>query len=159
MHRLFGCWLSCTVIWLGNNVKHRFIHIYKMLAVWKSGHGSVLRLTPCCCSGRSHGRTEARLSHSLTYMWAESLDLRSSQTEPGPGGMTLRRVEAPESTKKGSVAASQKKMLNSLECDAECDTVIWPWLDGASLPMTPPHEGNLGNFNSFLPVTDKNPLC
>lgn len=44
MHHLFGCWLSCALIWWGNNVKHRFIHIYKRLPVCKRRHACILFL-------------------------------------------------------------------------------------------------------------------
>lgn len=121
MHHLFGCWLSCTLIWWGNNVKHRFIHIYKRLAVCKR---SILFLdwadTPA--PARHAGRQDRGFAPppTATDVCEESMDGRL-WTEPWHGRMAPSHAAAPEGWRKGSVAVSQKKTL-TLRCFAVFQT-------------------------------------
>lgn len=75
MHHLFGCWLSCALIWWGNNVKHRFIHIYKRLTVCKRRQACILFLdwadtpAPARHAGRQAGPRRRAATCSDRRVW------------------------------------------------------------------------------------------
>lgn len=109
MHHLFGCWLSCALIWWGNNVKHSFIHIYKTLAVHKRWHASILVLDTAALVWHT-GRQNCAISSppTVTYMWEESVVPWSRWTGPWHGRMARSHAER-------RVAMSRRKMANSHE--------------------------------------------
>lgn len=119
MHHLFGCWLSCALIWWGTNVKHCFIHIYKRLAVCKRRHACILLLdsadTPAPAWHAGRQDRGVLPPPTATDVSEESMDGRLCWTEPWHGRMAPSYAGALESWRKGSVAVWQKKILN-LRC-------------------------------------------